>query len=328
MNCFNDLKKQYPLPIKNTHALLYFRAGQYFETLTQQLDSAEIYYKQSIKAIDTFSTLKSKKSEAYSKLSKIRALKKDFKSAYTFKEKSDSLYNLYFSSAQSQNKHLFEIKNKYAERLNEQKQQIQQQQLAILNTKNKLLGLTIFSIVLGLSVLIFLVIFFFKKKVKKERLQHILIKQQQDFELAKKEEILELKNKELLSSAIQLLETENEQEYIKETLEKLNLKGSNASTIKSLLNTLKIDKTQKWKAFESRFTQINDQFFSTLKADYPKLTQTDLKMLAFIRLGFSSKEMAQIMGITSEGINTTRSRIRKKMQLDRKIALADYLQEI
>ena len=68
--------------------------------------------------------------------------------------------------------------------------------------------------------------------------------------------------------------------------------------------------------------------YYALKEQYPKLSPTDLKMCAFIKLGFSSKDMAQIMGITAEGINTSRSRLRKKMNLPREFIFAEFLQEI
>ncbi|MDC0584704.1 LuxR family transcriptional regulator [Bacteroidales bacterium] len=83
---------------------------------------------------------------------------------------------------------------------------------------------------------------------------------------------------------------------------------------------------KKWKEFDLHFTAVNHNFFTSLTSKFPKLTKTDLKICAFINLGFSSKDIAQIMGLGVEGINTSRSRLRKKMELDRDVILADYLQ--
>jgi len=139
---------------------------------------------------------------------------------------------------------------------------------------------------------------------------------------------LEQNRKELKGLALQLLERENESAEIKKQLNNLNVDGENAKVINQIKNDLSIDKSHKWNEFEKRFTEINDNFLKTLKKQYPSLSLTDLKMCAFIKLGFSSKEMAQIMGITAEGINTSRSRLRKKMNLPREFIFAEFLQEI
>lgn len=320
------LKKEHPLPLKRTHALLFERIGQYYD-IKKERDSAIYYFKMSLKAINKFETHPDKEHLITKRLSKNYQNLGNYKEAYKYLTLTMAINDKIFSSKKSQNKELFEIKNKYEVRLRENDKAIQTQKLKLLENEKSFWRLKIFLVVLFLIGLFGFVFFYFNRRHRIKLLNQSLINQKQKLELEKQDEILELKNKELLASALQLLERDTLQEDIKKQLSTLLVKGDNIKIIKSIKNALKISTTTKWKEFQAHFTKVNDSFFSSLKAQYPLLTPTDLKMCAFIKLGFSSKDMAQIMGITVEGINTSRSRLRKKMNLNRKIVLSEFLQK-
>ncbi|SDX89808.1 hypothetical protein SAMN05444411_11137 [Lutibacter oricola] len=309
----------YPLPLQPIHGLLYERLGLYYK-MKQKSDSAIYFYELSIAAIDTYNTHADKKLQTLKNLSEIYAQKGNSKKALLKLTEAFTLSEQLFSSNKSQNKELFEIKNKYEAQIQQNKEELKSQRLQILEKEKTFWRFKIILISAFLSSLFGFIFYSFKRKSKIK-----IVKQQ--LELQKKEEFLELKNKELLTSATQLLERDSQQKEIKKQLDKLNVKGENTEIVKELKSSLKINTSIKWKEFESHFTSVNDNFYTTLKNKFPKLTPTDLKMCAFIKLGFSSKDMSQIMGLSVEGINTSRSRLRKKMQLDRKIILAEFLQD-
>ena len=85
---------------------------------------------------------------------------------------------------------------------------------------------------------------------------------------------------------------------------------------------------QNWEEFEARFISVNKGFYERLKAKYPKLTQGDLKLCALIKLNFSSKDMARLMGISVESVHTTRYRLRKKLGLNREDNLTEFITSI
>ncbi|WP_066627776.1 tetratricopeptide repeat protein [Labilibacter marinus] len=313
-----QLESYYTGPLKREHALLGYRLAQYYQLVDDEKNAIS-YYKISLAAIDTFKTLLDKKPESYKKLASIYYNQGDFKQAFDYQQKAVELNNRFFSASQSQNKQLFEIKNKYQE-------EVLAQEMQLIKTKNQILQLKTYLIVLGFIIMIIVLVFLFKRKARKDILSHKLQNQKHLLEIEKQSEILELKNKELLSSALQLLEQDNWQADIKKRIAKLKLEGANAEIIQDVKSSLQVDTSNKWKEFEARFAAVNDSFFVKLKELYPRLTPTDLKMCAFIKLGFSSKDMSQIMGITVEGINTSRSRLRKKMDLQREVILSEYLQ--
>ena len=71
-----------------------------------------------------------------------------------------------------------------------------------------------------------------------------------------------------------------------------------------------------WKTFETNFERAYEEFFKKLKAAYPKLTPSDLRLCAYLRMNLASKEIAPLLGISVRGLENHRYRLRKKMGLD------------
>jgi len=80
-----------------------------------------------------------------------------------------------------------------------------------------------------------------------------------------------------------------------------------------------------WSHFAIYFDQVHNNFLSTLKVKFPELSPTDLKLCAYLRLNLSSKEIAQLMNISLKGVEISRYRIRKKLNLTSEINLYDFL---
>jgi len=105
------------------------------------------------------------------------------------------------------------------------------------------------------------------------------------------------------------------------TLEIGNLKNQVESSHHQQLATLQQLKTstiltsEDWLKFKELFEKIHPQFFSTLKSQYPHLTQAEVRFLAFIKLEISPKEMASLLGVGDEAIRTLRFRLKKKLSI-------------
>lgn len=69
-------------------------------------------------------------------------------------------------------------------------------------------------------------------------------------------------------------------------------------------------------------------FFKYLKERYPDLTPNDLRLCSFLRLNFNTKEIAQLLNISTRGVETSRHRLRKKMKLGKKQNLTEFLFEL
>ncbi|MEM6829932.1 MAG: tetratricopeptide repeat protein, partial [Bacteroidota bacterium] len=79
---------------------------------------------------------------------------------------------------------------------------------------------------------------------------------------------------------------------------------------------------------ENRFTAVNKDFFERLKHQFPNLQPYDLKICALIKLNFSGKEMARLLGITPESANTSRYRLRKRLGLKKEENLVTFIDSV
>lgn len=84
---------------------------------------------------------------------------------------------------------------------------------------------------------------------------------------------------------------------------------------------------QDWKIFEELFDQAHLDFFKRLKSTYPQLTQSDLKLCAYLKLNLSSKEIAPLLNISFRGVETRRYRLRKRLGLGLDSNLVEFIMQ-
>jgi len=143
---------------------------------------------------------------------------------------------------------------------------------------------------------------------------------------------LQFKNKELATMTMNLVERGGILLSIKEALLKL-IKKTNIPDaeyeFRSIFRTLnEIEKNvDDWTHFSIYFDQVHNNFLSNIKAKFPELSSTDLKLCAYLRLNLSSKEIAQLMNISLKGVEISRYRIRKKFNILPEVNLYDFLIE-
>lgn len=70
---------------------------------------------------------------------------------------------------------------------------------------------------------------------------------------------------------------------------------------------------------------LEDDFVRRLKEQYPGLTAQELQLAAFVRMGWSTKHIAEHFGLSDRGVETRRYRLRKKMKLTGKRSLTELL---
>lgn len=82
-----------------------------------------------------------------------------------------------------------------------------------------------------------------------------------------------------------------------------------------------------WKDFTHNFDLAYDNFTQKLRQAHPELTESDLRICCYLRMGLSSKEIAPLLNISYRSVEMSRYRLRKKMGLTRETNLTDYLQK-
>ncbi len=83
-----------------------------------------------------------------------------------------------------------------------------------------------------------------------------------------------------------------------------------------------------WSYFKQHFEEVHPDFFKQLREAHESLSENDLRLCAYIRIGMTTKQMAQLLSILPETVNTSRYRIRKKIKLKQEESLEDYLRNI
>jgi len=138
------------------------------------------------------------------------------------------------------------------------------------------------------------------------------------------------KTKELASTSMQLLENSGALIKVRDELAKLDTGDDEDSNLKRINNLLKdIEKNSaNWNQFASHFDELNDGFLNKLKEKHPGLSRNDLKVCAYLKLHFTSKQIAQLQNITVRGVEIHRYRLRKKLQVETELSLNDYLNTI
>lgn len=291
------------------------------------LKQSEFYYKQALDISEQYNSHLDFSVLIHERLAKLYIDKSDFEKAFYSQKQAKALDAQFFDSRSSVNQPLLEIKDEFRLEKDRQQKLIQKQRLEQLEQEDKisllqriiLLGALIFTLVIAI---IYVMQIRAKHKIEKE-----LIRRNKELEIQKGKELLELKNKELATSALQLVEKD---EFLKEI--KTKLKGDDGkiktAEINRILKSISTSNQNNWEEFKLRFTSVNEAFYKTVTSKYPKLSQSDQKICALIKLNFSSKEMARLLGISVESVHTTRYRLRKKMALDRSVNLEDFISNL
>ncbi len=78
--------------------------------------------------------------------------------------------------------------------------------------------------------------------------------------------------------------------------------------------------------FKIYFEQVHPEFLTRVKEAHPVLTQTDLRLCAFLSLGMPTKEIAALIHREVRSVESSRLRLRRKLELPGDMSLFDYLQ--
>lgn len=83
-----------------------------------------------------------------------------------------------------------------------------------------------------------------------------------------------------------------------------------------------------WQRFKLHFDSVHPNFFVKLKELSSKLTENDLRLCAYISIGMRAKQIAEMLSVSPDSVNTNRYRLRKKLGLQRGDSLDEYLRRI
>lgn len=88
---------------------------------------------------------------------------------------------------------------------------------------------------------------------------------------------------------------------------------TNWDTLSIRKEVTKVKDNSLWTELNLQITQANEVFFERLLMKHPNLTQSDLRLCAFLKMNMNTKEIANLTFKNPESIKVARSRLRKKM---------------
>ncbi len=119
---------------------------------------------------------------------------------------------------------------------------------------------------------------------------------------------------------------------IKDELVRLR-KISNAENVsedfKKLIRALKEEDKmdEEWEQFATHFNNVHGDFLKAMKEAFPNLTPNELKLCTYLYMNLSTKEIAQLMNISVRGVEISRYRLRKKLQISTETNLYEFLMD-
>lgn len=170
------------------------------------------------------------------------------------------------------------------------------------------------------------IILFYRYRSRKNKIQlenEQLKSEKQQLEIA-------LQNKKLVASSMMLEEKDQALKVIKEYIDDARGRDSVAKDVATKINMAvnqHLMSEREWERFKLSFEQVYPDFFDGLSTQYPELTEYDLRLCAFYMMGIDTKQIALILNVQPLSIQRSRSRIRKKMALDRDTDFITHLRK-
>lgn len=140
------------------------------------------------------------------------------------------------------------------------------------------------------------------------------------------------KNSELASIAMHLLQKGELLGKIRDEMVHLRKSPTDVPSeeLKKLIRILNQESKMdsEWDQFAAYFDTTNSDFLKAVKESHPLLNANELKLCAYLKMNLSTKEIAQLLNISVRGVEISRYRLRKKLQLSTEINLHNYFTDI
>ena len=101
----------------------------------------------------------------------------------------------------------------------------------------------------------------------------------------------------------------------------------NVKDVRKMINeSYSLDKS--WDSFVHRFEDVHPGFFDELRSKSTQLTMNDLKLSAYIKIGMSNKEIANVTHLTLGSVKSKINRLKKKLEMSGTDDIRTFLMEI
>lgn len=140
---------------------------------------------------------------------------------------------------------------------------------------------------------------------------------------------LETKAKSLTAHTLSIIGKNKILENIQNKLSQMLKEGlsDHRKEIKNVVKMIEHNFVQDkdWIDFTQIFEQVHEDFFQKIQLRSPEATPSELRLAALIRLNIPAKDIATILGISTDSLRIARYRLRKKLQLETGQSLSHFI---
>ena len=201
------------------------------------------------------------------------------------------------------------------------------------NQKLKFAFIIIILLLIGLILLILI-------KHKNKKL--ILLSKENEIKQLKEQQLkdeankirleLEIKNKEVLSNSIILLNKNELLDKLRNTIKQIQVSDTeeNKHLINEIISLLRDSTNQDniWNDFKIHFEKVHQNFFERLTKKHPNLSENDSRLCAYLMIGMQNQEIASISFISPESVRKRKQRLKEKLNLESETNLTLYIKSI
>ncbi len=175
----------------------------------------------------------------------------------------------------------------------------------------------------------------YKSRLIAEQKERLLKMEKEEHERNKREMDIKLdhKNRQLTSYTIDLSATNAFHKKMEKTINDIEQDIACGASEENIIKALKeirnelshYDSQAVDNDFRVYFEEVHPGYLKSLSKAFPHLSDTDLRMCAYLFLGMSTKEIASLTFKEVRSIESARNRLRKKLNLPAETNLKDFL---
>ena len=246
----------------------------------------------------------------------------NYKEAYHFSEMEKAISDSIFSEESARRISELEVKFEV------EKTNMKMHEMQIIQESDKKTKLYLSVIMISLVVVFVMVIYVFVQKRKRNKLERELLLNEKE----KLDKDLNFTNRQLTSQALMMMQKNNLLSEISESMSNLGRKlpVESRQELSNFRRQLKrsIRSDEDWDLFKHYFEEVNRSFYPNLLKINNRLTPSELKLSALIKLRFSIKETASLLNISPDSVKTARHVLRKKLGLQKSDNITDFLNDL
>lgn len=200
--------------------------------------------------------------------------------------------------------------------------------------KSQRLKIWLMALVFLLIVMVLIGLFLSRRQMHiNSKNKRLIIEKELQYESLKNERLrsdVDSKKRDLSDFALNLTQNQKWAKVLKTKIDDIKLASTQEKEkliddlAQEIKNKVSVDTDTK--VFFERVDKLSDAFYSQLSTNYPNLSKNEIQLCSLIRLKMDTRSIATLQNITTASLNTSRYRLRKKLDLSDDVNLDDFIQ--